>query len=138
LTFVIESGFSYYLLREWRNPDLFWTEMFIGDDYNFMNTMLGFNGGQSFKFESGYTLTPEDYLPTSYTPSILAVGGRQVLGGVKPRRGLEINAETGDLDAVPLSSDLITLDRVVICRIDNLLCKRIPLLWVYCRDQYRF
>ena len=79
---------------------------FYGDDYNDFNRLYG--AGQTFKLLSGYNLTPNDYKPITYTPPELGIGSRSLLGGVKPRRGMAIDAATGDLDSIPVSSDLIT------------------------------
>jgi hypothetical protein len=64
--------------------------------------------GQTFRLQTGNNFLSSDYLPKFYVPPKLEIGSVTQVGGVKPRRGLEINAETGDLDSIPLSSDLIS------------------------------
>jgi hypothetical protein len=111
ITFIIETGFNYYLFKLYNEVDTAGGNVFIrasgyGDDFNDFNRAFG--AGQTFKLQTGTNFNPDDYMPKFYVPPKLEIGSIAQVGGVKPRRGLEINAETGDLDAVPLSSDLIT------------------------------
>ena len=107
MTFVVEAGYAYYLMRLWRDPtNGLYNEVALADDFD--DYLRAFGAGQTFRLESGYNQAGIDYIPRTYTPPGLSVGTSQELGGVKPRRGMAIDASTGYLDAIPLSSDLIT------------------------------
>ena len=107
MTFVVEAGYAYYLMRLWRDPtNGLYNEVALADDFD--DYLRAFGAGQTFRLESGYNQAGIDYIPRTYTPPGLSVGSSQELGGVKPRRGMAIDASTGYLDAIPLSSDLIT------------------------------
>jgi hypothetical protein len=111
ITFIIETGFNYYLAKLYNRTNTSGGTVFVeatgyGDDFNDFNRAFG--AGQTFRLQTGANFSPSDYQPKFYVPPKLEIGSVAQVGGVKPRRGLEINADTGDLDAVPLSSDLIT------------------------------
>ena len=107
MTFVVEAGYAYYLMRLWRDPtNGLYNEVALADDFD--DYLRAFGAGQTFRLESGYNQAGIDYIPRTYTPPGLSVGSSQELGGVKPRRGMAIDASTGYLDSIPLSSDLIT------------------------------
>jgi hypothetical protein len=111
MTLIVEAGFNYYLTRLFyegseSGGSLFVLGSYYGDDYNDFNKAYG--AGQTFKLLSGANTSASDYLPKTYAPEPLVPGTVGQLGGVKPRRGVAIDATTGDLDAIPLSSDLIT------------------------------
>ena len=107
MTFVVEAGYAYYLMRIWRDPtNGLYNEVALADDFD--DYLRAFGAGQTFRLESGYNQAGIDYIPRTYTPPGLSVGSSQELGGVKPRRGMAIDASTGYLDAIPISSDLIT------------------------------
>ena len=111
MSLIVETGFNYYLLRLFYETSvsggtIIVNGTFYGDDYNDFNKAYG--AGQTFKLLSGYNVTPNDYLPKNYTPPQLPVATLGQLGGVKPRRGMVINTQTGDTDIIPVASDLIT------------------------------
>jgi hypothetical protein len=105
MTFIVEAGYAYYLMRQWRDENNNYIETFLGDDFN--DYLRAFGAGQTFRLESGYSQAGIDYTPRSYTPAELSVGTSQQLGGVKPRARMTIDA-SGNLDAnIPTSADLI-------------------------------
>jgi hypothetical protein len=111
ISFIVEEGFNYYLYKFYNTVDydgggtLFINSSPFGDDTNGFNSAFG--AGQTFKLQSGSGFTPYDFMPKTYTPPALNIASPQLLGGVKPRRGIAIDATTGEIDAVPVSSDLI-------------------------------
>jgi hypothetical protein len=105
MTFIVEAGYAYYLMRQWRDENNNYIETFLGDDFN--DYLRAFGAGQTFRLESGYSQAGIDYTPRSYTPAELSVGTSQQLGGVKPRARMTIDS-SGNLDAnIPISADLI-------------------------------
>ena len=106
MTFIVEAGYAYYLMRQWRDENNNYIETFLGDDFN--DYLRAFGAGQTFRLESGYSQAGIDYTPRGYTPPDLSVGSSQQLGGVKPRARMSIDS-SGNLDAnIPTSAELIT------------------------------
>jgi hypothetical protein len=111
MTFLVETGYNYYLFKTYNIVDytsggtLFINGTTYGDDSNGFNSV--FDGGQTFKLQSGSGFSPYDYLPLAYIPADIGIASAQKLGGVKKGRGVAIDATTGELSSVPVSSDLI-------------------------------
>jgi hypothetical protein len=111
INLIIEAGFNYYLSRVFIEPSLiiggnvFMSATSYGDDYNDFNREFG--AGQTFKLQIGSDFSGDDYYPLAYTPADIGIASERRLGGVKKGRGVAIDATTGELSSVPVSSDLI-------------------------------
>jgi hypothetical protein len=112
MTFVIEDGYVYYLCKLYNRVEVADSTNYVngtgfGDDFNNFNKVFG--SGQTFRFQTGTGFSVDDHKPKAYTLPELGISSIGQVGGVKPRRGVVIDATTGDSDATPVSSDLITI-----------------------------
>jgi len=110
ITFIIEAGFNYYLAKLYNTVEVSGGTLIVvssgyGDDVNDFNRAFG--AGQTFKLQITGATFADDYMPKDYMSADIGIASAQKLGGVKKGRGVAIDATTGAIDAVPVSSDLI-------------------------------
>ena len=111
ISFIIETGFNYYLFKLYNEVDTAGGTIIIrasgyGDDFNDFNRAFG--AGQTFKLQTGSGFINTEYIPTAYIAADISVASDRRVGVVKPRARVSVDA-SGNLDAdIPTSAELIT------------------------------